>query len=235
MKKRLNYNIVVLMTDENIYGRELLVDFLKSDFEVKAIIVERGSELAEQTKGYLKNDFYSPPSLSEIAKGKNLAVVYTENHNSDDCHQKLLSLSPDIILAGGCRILKDYIIKTAKIGVLNCHPGLLPEYRGLDPVAWSIYNGESIGATCHFVDSGVDMGAILIRQKEKWEIGESLLQIRVRMMSVCAKLTLKAVRGLKDGSLKPRPQVGQGKRYYEMPAEIKEKVGQILAGKFGKK
>ncbi len=223
-------NIVVLMTEENIYGRELVKRFLEFGFKIKAIIVEKGSEYSEMCKDYLKNDFYSPPFLSKIIKGQDLELVYTENHNNKDCHQKLLSLKPDIVLLGGARILKDYIIRTAKIGILNCHPGLLPEYRGMDIVGWAIYNGDDIGVTCHFVDSGIDSGPIFKKKKSKWEKGESLLGIRVRLMRLCVTTTIEVIRELKEGSIKAEPQSGIGKKYSLMPPEKVKEVERILKG-----
>lgn len=223
-----NCKIVILMTDENIFGRELIKLLWQSRFKIEAIIIEKGSKYAEKCKNHLKNNFYSPPFLFEIIKDRRLKVIYTENLNSNDCYHELLSLAPNFILLGGARILKDYILNTAKVGTLNCHPGLLPEYRGLDPVGWAIYNGDDIGITCHFVDQGIDTGPILIRRKEKWKIGESLLQTRVRLMRNSAKLLIEALEGLQNGSIKPKPQSGQTKFYSAMPPEVIRKVDQIF-------
>lgn len=226
-----NLKIVVLTTDEHIFGRELVKVLLKSRFKISAVIAERGNKFVEACKSYLKSDFYSPPHFSEISGIREFKMIYVKNANSSECHQKLSSLAPDVIALGGARILKDYIINTAKVGVLNCHPGLLPDYKGRDPVGWAIYNGDDIGMTCHFVDSGVDTGPILIRRKAKWQVGESLLEIRVRLMRSCAKLMTEALRSLEEDSIKAEPQIGKGKYYSSMPPKVASKVERILSGK----
>lgn len=73
----------------------------------------------------------------------------------------LKSLSPDYIFMMGGGILKDNIINTAKIGVLNAHPGILPYVRGVDAVKHSILNNIPIGVTGHFIDAGIDTGALI--------------------------------------------------------------------------
>lgn len=46
--------------------------------------------------------------------------------------------------------------------IVNCHPGRLPQYRGVQPGNWSLLNGERWhGVTLHEVDEGVDTGPIL--------------------------------------------------------------------------
>lgn len=226
-----NLKIVVLTTDQNIFGREIVKVLLESGFKISAVVAERGNNFAEEFKSYLKSNFYSPPHFSKISGGRELKMIYTKRSaNSSECHQKLSSLAPDIILLGGTRILKDCIINTAKVGVLNCHPGLLPDYKGRDPVGWAIYNGDDIGMTCHFVDSGIDTGPILIRRKAKWQVGESLLEIRVRLMRSCAELMIEALRGLENDSIKAKPQIGRGKYRSSMPQEVAAEVDMILAG-----
>lgn len=49
--------------------------------------------------------------------------------------------------------------------ILNCHPGLLPENRGVDALKWSIINGWPIGVTLHKIDEVIDRGSILTRMR----------------------------------------------------------------------
>lgn len=223
--------IVILTTGNNIFGREIVSLISSSEFKISGVIEERGSRYAQKCRPYLRNNFYRPASRSQLIKKYNTHFFYTKNLNSRYCYKKLMSLAPDIVALGGARILKPHIINSAKIGVINCHPGLLPQYRGMDPVGWAIYNGDPIGITCHFVDKGIDTGAILIKQKATWHVGESLLGIRVRIMRDSAKVMLCAIRGLAKGSLKPKPQRGKANYHSALPADVVEKVNNILLGK----
>jgi methionyl-tRNA formyltransferase len=56
-------------------------------------------------------------------------------------------------------------------GFYNVHPGLLPEYRGVDPIFQQIRNQEKFaGITIHQLDDGIDTGEIVIKEKLPLEI-----------------------------------------------------------------
>ena len=74
-------------------------------------------------------------------------------------------LELDIIVFGGTRIIRGEILDHPKDGVVNSHPGLLPECRGSASPAWSVYHDIPIGSSTHFCDNGVDTGHLLLRRE----------------------------------------------------------------------
>ena len=84
--------------------------------------------------------------------------------NSDRMKEDLRQLQPDFIVLGGIGILHDSLLRLARHGVLNCHPGLLPWVRGTGVVAGAIHRGVPVGCTCHYVDPGIDTGAVIERR-----------------------------------------------------------------------
>lgn len=214
--------IVVMMMEENIFGRELIRVLLEKNLIPEAIIIEKDSKRSAAMLDYLKNDFYNPPPLTELLANHQLKVFEVDNLNGENCANFLESLSPDLVLLGGSsRIIKPKIIKTARVGIINAHPGLLPHYKGRDIVGWAIYNNDPIGATCHFINEGVDSGPLLLQERASYSRGETLLEIRVRIMKLCADLITRSVVGLMRGEIKPTGQlVGVGKVYEPMPPEV---------------
>jgi methionyl-tRNA formyltransferase len=61
------------------------------------------------------------------------------------------SLEPDLIVSIRYRrILKDEVIAIPRLGVLNLHSGVLPDYKGVMATFWAmLQNEEMIGATLH--------------------------------------------------------------------------------------
>ena len=74
-------------------------------------------------------------------------------------------------------ILRDEILGMFPNGCLNLHPAYLPFNRGQYPNVWSIVEGTPAGATLHYMDVGIDTGAIVARKEvevEPVDTGESL-------------------------------------------------------------
>jgi phosphoribosylglycinamide formyltransferase-1 len=71
--------------------------------------------------------------------------------------------SPDVYLHCIAKIVPSSFI--AGRTILNCHPGLLPQNRGVDAFKWSIVNGWPIGISLHVIDSEIDRGIILARMR----------------------------------------------------------------------
>lgn len=70
---------------------------------------------------------------------------------------------PDVLLCLGFPWkIPAEALAVPRSGAVNGHPSLLPRYRGPNPVAWAIRNGdEEIGFTFHRMDAELDTGAIL--------------------------------------------------------------------------
>lgn len=67
-----------------------------------------------------------------------------------------------IALAGFMRIVKDGLLNAYAGQMVNIHPSLLPSFPGLDGGKQAFdYGVKYTGCTVHFVDAGVDTGAII--------------------------------------------------------------------------
>ena len=60
------------------------------------------------------------------------------NHNSNTIVDIIREHSIDLGVIAGARILDHKIIKLFNRGIINFHPAILPECRGLDSLLWSI-------------------------------------------------------------------------------------------------
>jgi phosphoribosylglycinamide formyltransferase 1 len=70
-----------------------------------------------------------------------------------------------VVLAGYMAILTGTFIARFRDAIINVHPSLLPAFPGLAAVQQAIDHGAKvIGVTVHFVDEGVDTGAIILQR-----------------------------------------------------------------------
>ncbi|MBV5337183.1 MAG: hypothetical protein J0653_04220, partial [Deltaproteobacteria bacterium] len=67
-------------------------------------------------------------------------------------------------------------------GCLNIHPGLLPQYKGVDPVIHALAAGEEqFGVTVHFQDQGFDTGPVITSGSIAIQEDDSLLTLNCRL------------------------------------------------------
>jgi phosphoribosylglycinamide formyltransferase 1 len=68
-----------------------------------------------------------------------------------------------VLLAGYMRVLSPHFLDCFAGAVINIHPALLPDFRGMHAAqAQHQSHAKVTGATVHFVDAGVDTGPILL-------------------------------------------------------------------------
>lgn len=72
----------------------------------------------------------------------------------------------DVLVSNGC----PYILPISDLRkndelYINLHPSLLPDLRGIHPVNGAILFDRPQGATCHYMDDGIDTGAIISQVK----------------------------------------------------------------------
>lgn len=91
-----------------------------------------------------------------------LQKVYL-NHppDSPQTGEIIASYRPDVLVQKVGFILKDNILKSARLGVINDHIGELPFFRGRSVTEWTILHGKPPASTVHLIDRGVDTGAVL--------------------------------------------------------------------------
>ena len=110
-------------------------------------------------------------STRHIAKTKQIPY-HVVDHNSQYSIKLLNQFDINLGIISGARIINKNIIKQIKYGILNIHPGLIPEIRGLDSVLWSIEKNIPIGVTAHLIDEHIDMGTIIKRDTINIEISD---------------------------------------------------------------
>ena len=154
---------------EHPWGREMLCQLIDSGFIPSLIIEEKsdgGNTEREKFEFRLGSNPLAPTMKSQIEK-HNIPFVQVPIHNDEHCMEHIENVDPDLIVFGGTRIIRGKILEYGgnKGGVLNSHPGLLPECRGSASPAWSVYHDIPIGSSTHFCDNGIDTGHLLIRRE----------------------------------------------------------------------
>jgi methionyl-tRNA formyltransferase len=147
--------------------------------------------------------------------------VFVESINGPAALEALRAAAPDLILYTGGGIVRDELLAIPTIGVLNAHMGLLPGYRGMNALEWSLLHGDPLGITIHFIDSGIDTGEILLRRELEADPSDTIESLRAAATLESADALAEAVRLLAEGREERTAQSREGKQYFVMHARLK--------------
>ena len=107
-----------------------------------------------------------------------------------------------VILAGFMRLLSAYFVKVFSGRIMNIHPSLLPAFPGLDGVKQALAYGVKVsGCTVHFVDEGLDTGAVILQEAVNVYDNDTEDSLQQRIHKVEHRLYPRAVQLFVKGKL----------------------------------
>tara|TARA_R110000851_G_scaffold47014_2_gene114345 strand:- start:847 stop:1542 length:696 start_codon:yes stop_codon:yes gene_type:complete len=163
---------------------------------------------------------------------KNIANYYdidyhTIKHNTQETSDLIKQYDLDLGIILGARILKPIAIDQFKIGVLNMHPGLLPENRGLDTIKWAIVDNIPQGVTTHLINSQIDRGRLIEKRKIQLYEDDTLLDLQLRIQHLEQRMMLSAIDLLEEKGIQDLKELPKGKYNKSMPLEIERGLARI--------
>ncbi|MDR1119980.1 MAG: methionyl-tRNA formyltransferase, partial [Dysgonamonadaceae bacterium] len=80
--------------------------------------------------------------------------------------ESLKAWNADIQIVVAFRMLPEIVWNMPRLGTINLHASLLPQYRGAAPINWAIIHGETeTGVTTFFLTHEIDTGNIIFQEK----------------------------------------------------------------------
>lgn len=108
-----------------------------------------------------------------------------------------------VCLAGFMRILTPWFVDRWSGRLLNIHPALLPQFKGLDTHRRAIAAGaKHHGATVHFVVAEIDAGPIIAQESIEVRNDDSEAALAQRVLEVEHRLYPRALRAVAEGRAK---------------------------------
>ena len=111
--------------------------------------------------------------------------------------------APDLtVLSGFMRLLPPAAVAALSPALINTHPAYLPEFPGAHAVRDAITAGvETTGASVIVVDSGVDTGPVIVRERVPIHVGDTEASLHERIKPVERRLLIQVVRDIADGTV----------------------------------
>ncbi len=172
------------------------------DFEVLGVVTQ-----PDKLRGRGKQ--LTPSPVKQVALDHGLQVWQPSRVKKDEqTLAELRSRQADAfaVVAYG-QLLSQEILDMPRLGCINAHGSLLPQYRGAAPIQWSLYHGDSVtGITTMLMDIGMDTGPMLLKESISVGLLEDAVEVGARLSEVSADLLVETLQKLHQGLIEPIPQ-----------------------------
>lgn len=206
----------------------LALEYYEKDFLFKELSKFQEKHKTESSFEFFDEDF------------KTFPLEKCSNVNSIAFQNEIKNFSPDLFISIRFgKIFKEEIINIPKLGILNLHSGILPDYRGIMGTLHSIKEGnKKIGCTLHTIpNSGIDTGEIIEIATLEVSLKKSLFWHIIQLYPLGANLIVKALENLEQNiAFKSQEQNLAIGSYFSVPTksdfdEIKNLGMEIISDK----
>jgi methionyl-tRNA formyltransferase len=170
------------------------------EFEVVGVVTQ-----PDKVRG--RGNQVMPSPIAKIAQARQLPILQPARiKKAPEEIAALRDLAADVfvVIAYG-QILSQEILDLPKLGCINVHGSLLPQYRGAAPIQRCLTDGVTVtGITTMLMDAGMDTGAMLLKAEtpvSPWDNADSLA---ARLAEIGADLLVDTLNGFER--ITPTPQ-----------------------------
>lgn len=153
------------------------------------------------------------PSPVELAARELEIPVYKPSTLRDaESRQPLVDAEPDLfVVAAFGLIFRPRTLAIPESGALNIHPSLLPRYRGANPIAMAILEGDAVtGVSIMAMDAGIDTGAVVSVEEYVVDDNMSTEALNERLGALGAEMIVRDAPRWLRGELRAAPQPSGG-------------------------
>ncbi|MCL2327039.1 MAG: methionyl-tRNA formyltransferase [Bacteroidetes bacterium] len=163
-------------------------------------------------------------AVKQCALKHNLPLLQPENLKSPDFTSELTALKPDIIIVIAFRMLPKIVWQLPRLGTINIHASLLPQYRGAAPINWAVVHGEEkTGVTSFFINEEIDMGKVILQKEIAIAPTDTAGIVHDNLMRAASELLVETLNAIQtngnigieqsamiaDEELKPAPKINK--------------------------
>ncbi len=142
-----------------------------------------------------------PSAVKEYAVAHGLKVMQPEKLKDPTFVSELRSLEADIQVVVAFRMLPEVVWAMPRLGTVNVHASLLPNYRGAAPINWAVMNGEKeTGVSTFLLKHDIDTGDIIMQESVQITDEDNAGTVHDKLMHLGAELAVRTIEALGNGS-----------------------------------
>jgi methionyl-tRNA formyltransferase len=175
--------------------------------------------------------------ISEVCLNRGIRFLKTPDLNSNAAVDFVRECAVDLSVFGGGGMVRAPLRDACGSGVLNCHMGPLPAYRGMDVVEWPFLEqgrAARTAVTVHFMDDGLDTGPVVEVADMPRDGCGTIADLRTAAEGLKIEALLRAVELFERGALVPHAQdLRAGRQYFVMHPALAEIASKRAAKALG--
>lgn len=173
------------------------LSFLTKHFLVEAVITKN-------TPAHCKE----VPPVEALANRLDIPMCYasTKSELDDIFNKHKFDGDLGIIIDYGVMV-SETVINSFKLGILNSHFSLLPEWRGADPITFSILSGQQkTGVSLMLIEPSLDTGKLITRKSLAIDQDDTTPTLTNKLIDLSNQLIADYLPKYMDGQIKPKNQ-----------------------------
>ncbi|HWV36584.1 MAG TPA: methionyl-tRNA formyltransferase [Thermomicrobiales bacterium] len=150
----------------------------------------------------------TPPPVKVAASERNLPILQTSTLRDPAVRERIIGIKPDlIVVAAFGMILGRWILDLPRHGCVNLHASLLPSYRGANPIATAILEGDQkTGVSLMRMERGLDTGPVYATAALQIDSQDTTVTLTSRLADLAGQLIDTRVDDLLNDRIEPQPQ-----------------------------
>lgn len=243
IEKILNLDFIEIVSIINIDSHQSLVN--KKDLFIKGFGIYQSAKMGfsviynkvlntiDHLLGYKLP--ISPRSLKSVSKKNAISYGVISNPNNKDFLDYLRSLEPDLVVSYSAPLIfKKELLELPKYGCINLHCSHLPNYAGVMPSFWTLYNNEKkTGVTVHYMDSKIDNGKILGQKQVDISPNETMFTLIKKTKEIGGNVLCNVLKDIYAGTLDIKENKVDHEKYYSWPTvedfrDFRKKGGKLI-------
>lgn len=210
------------------------LEFLAQKFKIEAVV----------TKAKPLYHRHDAP-VESLANKLNLPIIFASNKDELDSYVINHPFISDLgIVVDYGVIISKQTIDSFKLGIINSHFSLLPQWRGADPITYSILSGQkTTGVSLMLIEPTLDTGKLFVQKELDINYDDTTISLTEKLINLSNDLLFEYIPKYLDGLVTAYDQPNQENASYSKkiakedsrinPAKAAERLEREVRAYFG--
>jgi len=178
----------------------IVKDTFNNGFSIGAVFLAPKINFSDNNNNVISsNENTKNTEIREFCNENNIPFFLVDHNESSTIKNIVNSHRINIGLIGGALIINLATIELFKLGIINYHPGRIPETSGLHSIYRTIQHGIQPCITAHLIDEKVDAGLFIYESIVDVFKEDTIETVKNRVLCDQIELNYLVLKGIENG------------------------------------